>query len=101
MEDADMVANPEYAALVETLELAQHHRSSIASALEPACIIMERGDAWRGPTAARAFLDDLAQCHQELPGIAERLVDDVREALAGTAEDVPAQRHGIHEGSML
>ncbi|WP_166350932.1 hypothetical protein [Phytoactinopolyspora limicola] len=89
VEQDDMVPNPEHTALSEILSMAQGLEEDIAEALDDAFRIMDSGEAWTGPTTATTFLEDLGYRKDDLPRLAERLVEDIRTRL----QNVPAEVH--------
>lgn len=88
--DDDMQPNPRHQELTELLNMAEDMQEDIAEALKDAHRIMDGAEAWTGPTTAATFLEDLGYRHEDLPGIAQRLVDDIREALNSCPEEIPA-----------
>jgi hypothetical protein len=88
-EDDNMRPNPAHSALEEMLSTAEGLESDIAEALDDAYDIMDEGEAWAGPTTATTFLEDLGYRKDDLPGLAERLVGDIREELRRTPEEIP------------
>jgi hypothetical protein len=88
-EDEDMRPNPEYGALQELLELAEGLEEDIAEALNDAHSLMIDDEVWTGPSTATQFLEDLEYRKDDLPGLAEQLVEDIRERLRNTPEEIP------------
>lgn len=88
-DDDGMRPNPAHSALHEVLDLAESKLQSIAEALDEAHGIMESGEAWTGRTTATTFLEDLGYRKADLPRLAERLAEDIREELSSTPEEIP------------
>ncbi|AYY12464.1 hypothetical protein EF847_06840 [Actinobacteria bacterium YIM 96077] len=92
--DDDMRPNPAHGAIEEILQDAEAVQADIAEALDEAHRIMNDGEAWTGPTTAQAFLDELEERKGNMPRLAERLVEDIRDALNNTPEEVPSTTSG-------
>lgn len=87
-DDDDMMPNPRHEALQELLTTAEGKQEAIAEALKDAHRIMDEGEAWSGPSTAKTFLEDLGYRHEDLPGLAQQLVDDIADALSSTPEEI-------------
>ncbi|NED97343.1 hypothetical protein G1H11_18765 [Phytoactinopolyspora alkaliphila] len=85
----DMRPNPAHGALQELLEFAEGLRDDIAEALNDAHSLMNDDEVWTGPTVATQFLEDLEYRKDDLPGLADQLVEDIREELESTPEEIP------------
>jgi hypothetical protein len=88
-EDDDMRPNPAYSALQDLLELAEGLEEDIAQALNDAHGLMNDDEVWTGPSTATQFLEDLEYRKDDLPGLAEQLVEDIRDELRRTPEEIP------------
>lgn len=97
-EDDDMRPNPAYEALQEILELAEGLQESIADALNEAFGLMNDDEVWTGATVATQFRADLEYRKDDLPGLAEQLVEDIREQLRDTPEEI---RHITYDGNEM
>ncbi|NEE02880.1 hypothetical protein [Phytoactinopolyspora halotolerans] len=94
-----MVTNPRYTALAALLELAEEKRDSIAEALDEVHRLMSDRGVWTGPTTATQFGEDVEYRKNDLPGLADNLIEEIRDALSSTPEEVRRDELG-HTGPL-
>ncbi|MEV4461685.1 hypothetical protein [Microbispora sp. NPDC049633] len=84
---AALVPNPLYLALGEALRTAEPLVGEIEKAVEGPYLYFHNGTVWTGP-AARRFDVEFAQNRSRVRGSAERILSELRQALARTPPEV-------------
>lgn len=82
-----MVPNPLYEALGEALRVVEPLVQEIEKGVEVPFQALQSGEVWSGP-AAKRFDGQFTQYRTRLHGSADRIVSDLRQALAGTPRQV-------------
>ncbi|MEU6428035.1 hypothetical protein ABZ860_19265 [Microbispora sp. NPDC046973] len=84
---AALVPNPLYLALREALRTAEPLVEEIEKAVEGPYLFFHNGTVWTGP-AARRFDAEFAQHRSRVRGSGDRILSDLRQALARTPPEV-------------
>ena len=83
-----MVPNPDYAALKALHDDVEAAQDSLAQALKGPADLMHGQDAWTGPTAAKAFTDEVSGRDQRLPALVRQVLEAVEDKMASTPKEV-------------
>ncbi len=78
------VPNPAYAALKALHDDVVAAQYSLSNALKSAADQMHNGTAWTGPTAAKAWTEDVSGRDQRLPGLVQQILHAVEDEMAST-----------------
>ncbi|MEU6741097.1 hypothetical protein [Streptosporangium sandarakinum] len=84
---AEMVPNPLHEALGETLRTVEPLVREIESSLDAPCREFHSGKVWTGPVAKR-FDAELASRHARVRDSGDRILADLRQAMARTPRQV-------------
>ncbi len=83
-----MVANPAYLELKALHDDVEAAQDTLAQALKGPADLMHGRDAWTGPTAAKAFTEEISGRDQRLPGLVRQILDAVEDEMARTPKEV-------------
>ena len=87
------VPNPAYAALKSLHDDVLASQHLLSTALKSAADQMHNGTAWTGPTAAKAWTEDVSGATSACPGLVQQILHAVEDEMAATPTGVraPAQ----------
>ena len=80
------VPNPAYTALKSLRDDVVAAQHSLSTALRSAADQMQNGTAWTGPTAAKAWSEDVSGRDQRLPGLVQQILQAVEDEMAATPQ---------------
>ena len=83
-----MVPNPAYTALKSLHDDVVAAQQSLSTALKAAADQMHNGTAWTGPTAAKAWTEEVSGRDQRLPGLVTQILHAVEDEMAATPHEV-------------
>ena len=82
------VANPSYVALKELHEDVLAAQDSLGKALHSPANLMHSGDAWTGPTAAKAWTEEVSGRDQRLPGLVSQILHAIEVEMSSMPQTV-------------
>ncbi|MEU6414118.1 hypothetical protein [Microbispora sp. NPDC046933] len=88
---AELVPNPLYLALRDTLSAAEPMLTEIADEIETQYRAFHSGRVWTGPAAQR-FDEQLTLHRTRVRGCADAVLSDLRRILASTSPEVTAEQ---------
>lgn len=94
------VANPDYEDLQQLKEDISGARDSMVNALKRPSQTMQDGSAWTGPTAAKAFAQEISGRADEIPGLVSQLVQAVETEMANTPKTLTRTAHPLPHGAI-
>lgn len=92
------VANPDYEDLKQLKEDISGARSTLESSLKRPADAMHDGSAWTGPTAAKAFTQEISGRADQIPGLVSQLVEAVETEMASTPKTITKAAHPLPNG---
>ena len=92
------VPNPDYEDLQQLKNDISGARSTMESSLKRPADAMHDGSAWTGPTAAKAFTQEISGRADDIPGLVTQLVEAVETELANTPKTITKAAHPLPNG---
>jgi hypothetical protein len=80
------VPNPAYVALKQLHDDVVAVQDTLGKALHSPATLMHGGDAWTGPTTAKAWAEEVSGRDQRLPGLVHQVLHAIEAELSSTAK---------------
>jgi hypothetical protein len=92
------VPNPAYTALKDLHDDVVAAQDTLGKALKTPAQLMHSGDAWTGPTTAKAWGEEVAGRDQSLPGLVQQILHAIESEMSSTPQTMerPMNR-GMYE----